>query len=246
MRPLKYGYTNRTLSDGAVVEKTYEGPDAELRLHREHTLLLQLQNRLPVPPVRAATLATLTLGFVAGVPGQELLDAGRPGTVLASCGELLRRIHATTPLTTGAQEAGKVLVHGDFGPNNVLLDPDTFEVTAVVDWEFAHIGDPVEDLAWCEWVVRTHHPEHRPALGDFFRAYGGEVPPWPVRRAAMLTRCEALRQFCDRWEPNGLGVRQWQKRDELYLMQHSARCPKRRFDCSARRDPKEAVSLTKP
>jgi hypothetical protein len=32
MRPLKHGYTNRTVGDGAVVEKTYEGPDAELRL----------------------------------------------------------------------------------------------------------------------------------------------------------------------------------------------------------------------
>lgn len=57
-----------------------------------------------------------------------------------------------------------------------------------------------------------HHPEYCHALGHFFRAYGGEVPPWPVRRAAMLTRCEVLRQFCDRWEPNGPGVRQWQKR----------------------------------
>ncbi|MEU8353256.1 phosphotransferase [Streptomyces sp. NPDC048845] len=111
--------------------------------------------------------------------------------------------------TPGAE---KVLVHGDFGPQNVLLDPRTFEVTAVVDWEFAHLGDPVEDLAWCEWIVRTHHPEHRTALGHFFRAYGGKVPPWPVRRAAMLTRCETLRRFCDRWEPNGPGARSWQGR----------------------------------
>ncbi|MFB4421339.1 phosphotransferase [Streptomyces sp. QL37] len=103
-------------------------------------------------------------------------------------------------------------MHGDFGPNNVLLDPGTFEVTAVVDWEFAHLGDPVEDLAWCEWIVRTHHPGHRHALGHFFCAYGGEVPPWPARRAAMLARCETLRQFCERWEPGGRGVRLWQAR----------------------------------
>ncbi len=214
MRPLKHGYTNRTVGDGAIVEKTYEGPDVELRLRREHTLLTRLQGRLPVPPVRAATATTLTLGFVAGVPGQELLDAGHPVEVLASCGKLLRRIHATAPslLTVGAPRAGKVLVHGDFGPNNVLLDPGTFEITAVVDWEFAHLGDPVEDLTWCEWIVRMHHPEYRFALGHFFRAYDGQVPPWPVRRAAMLARCETLRQFCDRWEPNGPGVKQWQMR----------------------------------
>jgi aminoglycoside phosphotransferase (APT) family kinase protein len=32
-------------------------------------------------------------------------------------------------------EADAVLVHGDFGPNNALFDPVTFQATAVVDWE---------------------------------------------------------------------------------------------------------------
>jgi aminoglycoside phosphotransferase (APT) family kinase protein len=105
-----------------------------------------------------------------------------------------------------------VLVHGDFGPNNVLLDPVTFDVTAVLDWEFAHLGDPVEDLAWCEWIVRMHHPEHRQALHLFFDAYDGDVPAWPARRATMLARCESLEEFCQRWEPNSPGVRQWRER----------------------------------
>ncbi|WP_129841056.1 phosphotransferase [Streptomyces sp. RFCAC02] len=204
MRPLKHGYTNRTVGDGVVVLKTYEGPDARARLRRERAVLVRLRGRVPVPPVVGVSASSLTLGFVAGVQGQELLDSGRAGDVLAGCGEVLRRIHDIAP--------GPVLVHGDFGPNNVLLDPATCEVTAVIDWEFARIGEPVEDLAWCEWIVRMHHPAHRHALGDFFRAYGREVPPWPVRRAAMLARCEALRQFCERWEPDGPGVRQWRER----------------------------------
>ena len=203
MRPLKHGYTNHTVGDGTTVEKTYQGPDAALRLRREHTLLTRLQGRLPVPPVRAATATTLTLGFVAGVPGQELIDA-HPVAVLASCGELLRRIHATS--------GPGILVHGDFGPNNVLLDPGTFEVTAIVDWEFAHSGNPVEDLAWCEWIVRMHHPQCRPALDRFYRAYGGETPSWSVRKAAMLAKCDELLHFCKRWEQDGEGVRQWQDR----------------------------------
>ncbi|WP_246111653.1 phosphotransferase [Streptomyces hawaiiensis] len=166
------------------------------------------------PSGRLAVAEAATHSFVAGAPGQELLDAGQAEAVLAGCGELLRRIHRTRPsvLPEDAQSTNKVLVHGDFGPNNVLLDPGTCKVTAVVDWEFAHLGHPVEDLAWCEWIVRTHHPAHRVALGHFFRAYGGEVPSWPARRAAMLTRCEEMRQFCDRWEPNGPGVRLWQER----------------------------------
>ncbi|WP_234371271.1 phosphotransferase [Streptomyces sp. XY431] len=214
MRPLKHGYTNRTVGDGSVVEKTYEGPDAGLRRAREHTLLTRLQGKLPVPPVHGLDNGILTLGFVTGTPGQDLIDAGRAAQVLEACGTLLRRIHETAPsvLGAGAQDAGQVLVHGDFGPNNMLLDPVTFQVAAVVDWEFAHLGDAVEDLAWCEWIVRMHHAEHRQALDRFFHAYGGPVPAWPVRQAAMLARCAELELFCHRWESNGPGVRQWQER----------------------------------
>lgn len=48
-----------------------------------------------------------------------------------------------------AVDARTLTLGSDFGPQNVLLDPGTFAVTAVVDWEFAHVGDPVEDLACC-------------------------------------------------------------------------------------------------
>lgn len=41
-----------------------------------------------------------------------------------------------------------VLVHGDFRTGNYLFDPDKGNVTAVLDWELAHIGDFHEDLAW--------------------------------------------------------------------------------------------------
>lgn len=38
------------------------------------------------------------------------------------------------------------LVHSDFNPKNLLVDPDSGEVTGLLDWEFAHAGLPVEDL----------------------------------------------------------------------------------------------------
>lgn len=38
------------------------------------------------------------------------------------------------------------LVHSDLNPKNVLLDPDTLEVTALLDWEYAHAGHPYSDL----------------------------------------------------------------------------------------------------
>ncbi|MDA1359524.1 phosphotransferase [Glycomyces luteolus] len=206
MRRLPHGYTNLTNGDRATVVKHYQGPDAALRLERERLLITDLAGTIPVPPLLGAGEGALTLGFVEGAPGQELLDTDA-AAVLRSCGTVLRRIHAV------ASSLGEgVLVHGDFGPNNLLLDPGTFAVTAVVDWEFAHLGDPVEDLAWCEWIVRMHHPDRVAALDAFFAAYGAPVPDWPLRRAAMVDRCVELREFCRRWDPDGPAVAEWERR----------------------------------
>jgi aminoglycoside phosphotransferase (APT) family kinase protein len=38
------------------------------------------------------------------------------------------------------------LVHSDVNPKNLLVDPDTLEVTGLLDWEFAHSGHPYTDL----------------------------------------------------------------------------------------------------
>ncbi len=38
------------------------------------------------------------------------------------------------------------LVHSDFNPKNLLIDPRSGAVTAVLDWEFAHAGSPYADL----------------------------------------------------------------------------------------------------
>jgi aminoglycoside phosphotransferase (APT) family kinase protein len=38
------------------------------------------------------------------------------------------------------------LVHSDFNPKNLLVDPETLEVTGLLDWEFAHSGSPYTDL----------------------------------------------------------------------------------------------------
>jgi aminoglycoside phosphotransferase (APT) family kinase protein len=39
-----------------------------------------------------------------------------------------------------------VLVHGDFRVGNLMVGPAG--LVGVFDWEFAHVGDPHEDLAW--------------------------------------------------------------------------------------------------
>jgi aminoglycoside phosphotransferase (APT) family kinase protein len=39
------------------------------------------------------------------------------------------------------------LVHGDFRNGNLVVGAEG--IRAVLDWELAHLGDPVEDLGWC-------------------------------------------------------------------------------------------------
>src|SRR5262249_16290946 len=67
-----------------------------------------------------------------------------------------------------------VLVHGDFRVGNLMVGPAG--LVGVFDWEFAHVGDPHEDLAWpCVRSWRFGQDALR--LGgigdpeDFFRAY---------------------------------------------------------------------------
>ncbi|MEO5837316.1 MAG: phosphotransferase family protein [Acidimicrobiales bacterium] len=63
-----------------------------------------------------------------------------------------------TWLRNRAPEAqAAVLVHGDFKPGNALVRGD--HLALVLDWETAHVGDPLEDLGWITNPVRQR--EHQ-------------------------------------------------------------------------------------
>lgn len=47
-----------------------------------------------------------------------------------------------------------VLVQGDTGPGNFLYADG--KVTGVIDWELAHLGDPMDDIAWLTWRATQH------------------------------------------------------------------------------------------
>ena len=66
--------------------------------------------------------------------------------------ETLRWLHANRPSPPSRQ----VLVHGDFRPANVLVEDG--RVTALLDWELSHLGDPYDDLGWYTGAI--YHREH--------------------------------------------------------------------------------------
>jgi aminoglycoside phosphotransferase (APT) family kinase protein len=114
------------------------------------------------------------------------LDLGLLGDVIGIRGHLERELDIweglyergaePDPLLTAAlrwlrdvaptDEGMPSLTQGDTGPGNFLhLDG---RITAVVDWEFAHLGDPAEDLAW---VSTRSVQEPLPDFAGLVQAY---------------------------------------------------------------------------
>ena len=70
------------------------------------------------------------------------------------------------------------LLHGDIGLHNVLIENE--RVTAVLDWEVAHIGDPAEDLSWTLQCTDQYVSEER-LLEMYFEAGGKPVSEYRLR-----------------------------------------------------------------
>jgi aminoglycoside phosphotransferase (APT) family kinase protein len=58
---------------------------------------------------------------------------------------VLERAFGWLAANADAVSSHRTLVHGDFRIGNAILRGD--EIVAMLDWELAHVGDPVEDLA---------------------------------------------------------------------------------------------------
>jgi aminoglycoside phosphotransferase (APT) family kinase protein len=91
------------------------------------------------------------------------------------------------PLPQGERGSRRTLVHGDFRIGNMLFGADGLRL--VLDWELAHIGDPMEDMGFiCVRSWRFGGTRPVGGIGDrepFFAAYeaagGGKVDPERVR-----------------------------------------------------------------
>jgi aminoglycoside phosphotransferase (APT) family kinase protein len=78
------------------------------------------------------------------------------------------------------------LVHGDFRNGNLMVGPDGLR--AVLDWELAHLGDPIEDLGWlCVKAWRFGAPAPVGGFGDRDQLLDGyaEVAGWRPTTEAL-------------------------------------------------------------
>jgi aminoglycoside phosphotransferase (APT) family kinase protein len=110
-----------------------------------------------------------------------------PQDPIERCRDALDRLHAANPafeLVLRRLELGRpaprpqTIVHGDFRLGNLLIDEHG--ITAVLDWELVHLGDPLEDLGYlCVPAWRFGGPEPVAGVGsyetllDAYRAAGG-------------------------------------------------------------------------
>lgn len=106
---------------------------------------------------------------------QILVDLGEPHPVFEIAFRWLEKNRPPLNETT--------LVHGDFRLGNVVVGPHGLE--AILDWELAHLGDPMEDLGWlCVRAWRFGGPHPVAGLGGYdelFDAYARESGVRPQR-----------------------------------------------------------------
>lgn len=94
-------------------------------------------------------------------------------------------------------ERERVVTHGDFRIGNLMVDAKG--LVAVLDWEFAHLSDPAEDLAWP--LVRAWRfgndalrlggiAELQPFLDRYAELTGLVVPPEELLAWEVLGNCK--------------------------------------------------------
>jgi hypothetical protein len=90
-----------------------------------------------------------------------------------------------------AYDGPPVLVQGDTGPGNFMFDGD--RVAAIVDWELAHPGDPMDDLAWVSLrSVQEPFPDLEERFAEYERASGNRIDTARIRYYRVLAEAKIM------------------------------------------------------
>ncbi|MHB8440205.1 MAG: phosphotransferase family protein [Acidimicrobiales bacterium] len=121
-----------------------------------------------------AAVHRLDPASVPGLPGGDPLEQLRG--LLDTLGQPHPAFELAIRHLAGSRPArsAEAVVHGDFRMGNLIVGPEG--IRAVLDWELAHRGDPIEDLGWlCVKAWRFGSPLRVGGVGrveDLLDAYG--------------------------------------------------------------------------
>lgn len=188
-RPVAFPDGDDRLTNAFVMERI-EGEGLPQRLLRDETYA---EARRVMPEHIGAVLARIHALEPAGLPKVPERSPARQI-------DIVRRMTGLGPAPRPVFELGlrwleermpatprKQLVHGDFRNGNFLVGPEGLR--AVLDWEYAHIGDPMEDVAFLclkPWRFGKIDAEVGGfgSRDTFYRAYekagGGPIDPEAV------------------------------------------------------------------
>lgn len=135
--------------------------DKLARLHRVDATQLRIEGLGPAGPVAGHVRAEIA------AMRQRVDRYNKPAPLLRFCIDWLDR---NVPDYAGPT----VLVQGDTGPGNFMYADGA--VTAIVDWELAHFGDPMDDIAWLSLrTVQDTFTDFPARLAEYERLSGHRI-----------------------------------------------------------------------
>jgi aminoglycoside phosphotransferase (APT) family kinase protein len=201
------GIVRRVEVDGrAAVEKRMADP---VRHRTEVRALTALADSgLPVPRILRDTPGSIVMTLLPGERADRLARDERL-TALRASARLLRRLHDLTPpdgLAPAPNDrslarryadvggpplplvvpagSGRAFCHGDWADGNLLVEEG--RITGVVDWEAAHVGDPLRDLSRFAWHASRKDARAFDAIVESYGADPDAARVWVPIHAAEL------------------------------------------------------------
>ena len=181
--------SERLASEGSWFSRIRD-PDVALRTAQHfmeqlaalHRLDLR---RLPLPEFPAPTTIPDAVRWELD-EWERIIDA-RGGDPEPQLDFAMRWLRANIPDV----DAPVVLVQGDTGPGNFMYAGG--RVVAVVDWELAHLGDPMDDIAWLSLrSTQDPFPDFPARLREYEAFVGWEVDDRRVRYYQVVAETKLL------------------------------------------------------
>ena len=204
-------------------------------IHRSHELLAHLERHACNWAPRYLGQDTRGRDILTYIPGTTLGRSRFTDAQIQAAVTIVRQLH---DLTRGSQLApSSVICHNDAAPNNFIFANDM--PVALIDFDLASPGDPLEDLGYMGWAwCVSSKPERGPVASQGHQlrvladAYGlsrgdrSRLPEWIIERQVRNVRFWSDLLAEPGRTPTsprkGAEIIAWSEREARYVADHRA------------------------